>query len=67
MATRAPKASRCTFRNGTPGHLWAGASARTAETWQRMLAPLGKPAIFLREGTTSAVEIVAALEAEGVY
>jgi sulfoquinovosidase len=67
MATRAPKASEVYFPNGAPEHLWAGASASTAETWQRMLAPLGKPAIFLREGTTSAVEIVAALEAEGVY
>jgi hypothetical protein len=32
-----------------------------------MPAPLGKPAVFLREGAASSAGIIATLEAEGVY
>ena len=32
-----------------------------------MPAPLGKPAVFLREGAASAAGIITALKDEGVY
>lgn len=39
----------------------------TPGTWERMPAPLGKPAVFLCQGVASGDGIIAALKAEGVY
>lgn len=44
-----------------------GEATGTHGTWERMPAPLGKPAVFLREGAAWGADIIAALKAEGVY
>lgn len=46
--------------------LWTGAPAGTPGEWQRMPAPLGRPAVFLRDGSPSADTIRAGLRAAGV-
>jgi len=46
--------------------LWTGEDSGTPGTWQRMPAPLGKPAIFLRKGTASATEIRNDLKLAGI-
>jgi len=48
-------------------NLWTGEAVGTPGTCERMPAPLGKPAVFLREDAASGARIAAALKAEGVY
>jgi alpha-glucosidase len=46
--------------------LWSGAEAGTPGAWTRMPAPLSKPAVFLRKGSASAVEIRGELSKAGI-
>jgi alpha-glucosidase len=46
--------------------LWTGAAAGTPGEWARMPAPLGTPAVFLRQGAPAGQAILSGLRAEGV-
>jgi len=46
--------------------MWSGEDVGTQGTWQRIPAPLGKPAVFLRKGSASATEIRNDLKLAGI-
>jgi len=46
--------------------MWTGEDAGTAGTWQSMPAPLGKPAVFLRKGSASAIDIRNTMKHAGI-
>ena len=46
--------------------LWTGADAGKASQWVKMPAPLSKPAVFIRKGSSSRGEIEGGLRSVGI-